>query len=58
MKESLLNILRCPECKGELELAVEKKNKEIEEGTLHCSKCAIDYPIKDGIPNMITPKHR
>ncbi len=60
MKESLLDILRCPECKGELDLTVDKKSEssgdspqEIEEGTLHCEDCDIDYPIEDGIPNML-----
>ncbi|MFW6142533.1 MAG: methytransferase partner Trm112 [Candidatus Saliniplasma sp.] len=56
MKESLLDILRCPECKGELELTIEKEDEEIEEGTLHCKECSIDYPIEDGIPNMIPPE--
>ncbi|MEF8874422.1 MAG: Trm112 family protein [Candidatus Thermoplasmatota archaeon] len=36
MKESLLDILRCPECKGELDLTVEKQEEEIEKGTLYC----------------------
>lgn len=53
MKESLLDVLRCPECKGELDLTVEKQDEEIEKGTLHCEECGIDYPIEDGIPNMI-----
>ncbi|MFW6038398.1 MAG: methytransferase partner Trm112 [Candidatus Saliniplasma sp.] len=53
MKRSLLDILRCPECKGELDLSVEKEDDEIEEGSLHCKKCKIEYPIEDGIPNML-----
>jgi len=48
-----MDILRCPECKGELDLAVEKEGEEIEEGTLLCKKCDIKYPIEEGIPNMI-----
>ena len=48
-----MDILRCPECKGELELTVEKENDEIEEGTLYCEKCGVEYPIEDGIPNML-----
>ncbi len=55
MKRSLLDILRCPECKGGLDLTVEREEDEIEEGTLHCEKCGIDYPIEDGIPNMLPP---
>lgn len=48
-----MDILRCPECKGELELEVDSENDEIEEGTLSCKKCDIDYPIEEGIPNML-----
>lgn len=60
MKESLLDILRCPECKGELDLTMDERSensgdppKEIEKGTLHCKDCDIDYSIEDGIPNML-----
>ncbi len=64
MKRSLLDILRCPECKGELNLDSTKLDKsteaeppqEIEEGTLFCKKCEIEYPIEDGIPNMLPPE--
>jgi len=53
MKRSLMEILRCPKCKGELELNVIQEEDEIEEGTLECGKCDITYPIEEGIPNMI-----
>ncbi len=53
MKHSLMEILRCPKCKGELELKIIREEEEIEEGSLKCSKCNITYPIEDGIPNMI-----
>ncbi|MGM0405203.1 MAG: methytransferase partner Trm112 [Thermoplasmatota archaeon] len=56
MKRSLMDILRCPECKGELDLNIEKENDEVEEGSLHCEKCDVEYPIEDGIPNML-PKN-
>ncbi|MFP4001682.1 MAG: Trm112 family protein [Candidatus Natronoplasma sp.] len=66
MKKSLLDILRCPECKGELELILpgsedpvskdEDVPEKIEEGTLHCESCEIDYPVEDGIPNMLPPE--
>ncbi len=66
MKKDLLDILRCPECKGELDLSIagqeqmdsqdESIPEEIEEGTLHCKKCELDYPIEDGIPNMLPPE--
>ncbi len=64
MKTDLLDILRCPECKGELKLNSEEidessdddSSQEIVEGTLTCEKCDIDYPIEDGIPNMLPPE--
>ncbi len=48
-----MKILRCPECKGELELKVEEEKKEIEQGELLCKKCSVGYPIEEGIPNML-----
>ena len=42
----LLEILACPQCKGEVKL-----NKE---GTgIVCEECSLVYPIKDGIPVML-----
>jgi uncharacterized protein YbaR (Trm112 family) len=57
MKRKLMDILACPVCKGHpLELTVKKEDdKEILEGTLRCAKCRTDYPIEDGIPNMLPP---
>ncbi|MEF8832694.1 MAG: methytransferase partner Trm112 [Candidatus Thermoplasmatota archaeon] len=64
MKRDLLDILRCPECKGELELTSPESDgssdegspQEIEEGTLYCKECDIEYPIDEGIPNMLPPE--
>ena len=59
MKEDLMEILACPVCKGELELKEKKKKgDEIIEGTIRCKKCDVDYPIEDGIPNMLPPDMR
>jgi len=59
MKRELMDILCCPVCKGELALAVSKEDKkEILEGKLRCGKCKIDYPIEEGIPNLLPPKQR
>jgi uncharacterized protein YbaR (Trm112 family) len=58
MKRELMDILCCPVCKGDLELAVKKEGKaEILEGALLCRACKADYPIEDGIPNLL-PKNR
>jgi uncharacterized protein YbaR (Trm112 family) len=59
MRKDLMDILACPMCKGDLELdAVKKDGEEIIEGTIRCPKCGVDYPIEDGIPNMLPPGER
>ncbi|QZA87830.1 methytransferase partner Trm112 [Salinarchaeum sp. IM2453] len=59
MKESTLDILRCPLDKGELELEIDKKDgDEILEGTLVCKECGERYPIEDGIANLLPPDMR
>jgi uncharacterized protein YbaR (Trm112 family) len=60
MKRRLLDILACPKCKAHpLELKVVKEEKgEIVEGMLTCPKCGLQYPIEDGIPNMLIPEDR
>lgn len=56
MKRSLLDIICCPVCKGELTLRVDEENAtEILEGELHCAACRVNYPIQDGIPNLLPP---
>ena len=44
--QQLLDILVCPQCKGELEY----REKESE---LVCHKCKLRYEIRDGIPIML-----
>ncbi|MCK4491731.1 MAG: Trm112 family protein [Candidatus Altiarchaeales archaeon] len=44
MDQKLLEILACPKCKGDLELAGD---------SLTCSKCRLRYRIEDGIPIML-----
>jgi uncharacterized protein YbaR (Trm112 family) len=58
MKKKLMDILACPVCKHHpLELTVSKEDdKEVLEGKIRCTKCSIDYPIEDGIPNMLPPE--
>jgi uncharacterized protein len=59
VKADLLDILRCPVCRGELTLAVKEKTPtEIVAGTLSCAKCHVDYPIADGIPDLLPPDER
>ena len=59
MRPDLLEILCCPVCRGDLTLTVaSKKGEEIEQGTLRCAACRVDYPIDDGIPNLLPPDER
>lgn len=54
MRRSLLDILACPTCKGELKLEVhEEDEEEVLSGRLICEKCGVDYPIENGIPNLL-----
>ena len=57
MKKTLTDILACPVCRGELALSVETEEEgEVIKGALHCGKCGVDYPIEDGIPNLLPPE--
>ena len=42
----LLEILVCPKCKGRLEHSVEN-------ASLTCPACRLQYPVRDGIPIML-----
>jgi uncharacterized protein YbaR (Trm112 family) len=54
MRRSLLDILCCPVCKGDLALrSTEEDAGEILEGGLFCGVCSVEYPITDGIPDLI-----
>ncbi len=59
MNPDLMEILRCPVCRGELTLTVGTKDgAEIVTGTLACPRCRVDYPIADGIPDLLPPDER
>lgn len=59
MRHDLLDILACPLCKGALTLAAAREEGgEVVQGTLHCATCGEDYPIVDGIPNLLPPDLR
>ena len=54
MRRILLDILCCPVCKGDLELrATEEEGGDILEGSLICRACPAEYPIADGIPDLL-----
>jgi len=44
----LLEILVCPECKGDIEY-VQEDDKE----WLICNNCKLKYPVREGIPVML-----
>jgi len=46
LKKEILDILRCPKCKGNLEYG-EKEN------LLKCIACGLGFRFKDGIPFML-----
>lgn len=45
----LIEILACPMCKGDIEFDGDE---------LTCSECGRNYPIEDGIPNMLPDELR
>jgi uncharacterized protein YbaR (Trm112 family) len=59
MKPDLMEILCCPVCRGDLTLAADRTDgTEIVAGRLTCAACRVDYPIEDGIPNLLPPEDR
>jgi uncharacterized protein YbaR (Trm112 family) len=58
MKRELMDIIVCPVCKGELKLTAAEENEEIITGSLNCPKCQVDYPVINGIPNLLPPELR
>lgn len=47
LKPELLEILVCPKCKGDLEYRTDEPE------SLVCHRCALVYPVEDGIPVML-----
>jgi len=59
VRRSLIPLLVCPLCKGELTLTVASEvDDEVMEGEFNCASCGVAYPIEDGIPNMLPPDLR
>ena len=54
MKEKLLKILACPNCKCEFDLTIAaEEHGEIKEGKLICKSCGAEYPISNYIPRFV-----
>lgn len=49
INKQLLDILACPQCKGNLELS---------DSELICNECKLAYAIKDDIPVMLIDEAR
>ena len=59
MKKDLMDILACPECRGELQLTVEAEVEgNVVSGLLMCPRCPHSYPIIDSIPNFLPQEMR
>ncbi len=59
MRRELMEILACPVCKAPLTMTiVAEEADEVITGTLHCAACGEDYPIEQGIPNLLPPEMR
>ena len=59
MRREIMDILACPQCKGQLKLTVEEKRDEhVITGSLECPKCSETYPILNSIPNLLPPHLR
>ncbi|PLX99378.1 MAG: tetraacyldisaccharide 4'-kinase [Desulfuromonas sp.] len=46
LDQSLLDILACPKCKGDVEYSAKDEK-------INCNQCNLSYPIRDGIPVML-----
>ena len=60
MKLSLLGLLACPVCFGDLKFSVleayPRHDTEVDEATLLCKLCAREYPVTDGVPRLSLPE--
>ncbi len=52
ISKELLEILACPQCKGEVTLT------PAGEDGLVCARCKLEYAIEDDIPNMLIDEAR
>ncbi len=59
MRKDLIAIVCCPVHKSPLDLSVKRADEhgDILEGKLHCNRCKFDYPIEEGIPNLLPPEY-
>ena len=54
MNTDLLHLLACPDCRGALQLDVDREAEgEIESGTLRCAACPRTFPIVRFVPRFV-----
>jgi len=59
MKRWVLDVICCPECKGNFILSETKGNDtDITDGTLSCEKCGRTYQISGGMANLLPDEMR
>jgi uncharacterized protein YbaR (Trm112 family) len=46
ISKDLMEILACPQCKGEVRLLAD-------ESAIICERCRLSYPVRDEIPVML-----
>jgi len=59
MKPRLVDLLACPVCGGDLDLAAtetESGSGEVITGTLGCASCGKSYEIRRGVPRLLPPE--
>jgi uncharacterized protein YbaR (Trm112 family)/SAM-dependent methyltransferase len=59
VKEKLLDLLVCPDCQSRLQCQILEEEgdlpwREVLEGHLQCDRCGRRYPIRRGVPRLMT----
>ena len=56
MKSRLINLLACPDCRGDLALIAQtREGDEIIQGELRCGACGRVFAITRGVPRFVAP---
>jgi SAM-dependent methyltransferase/uncharacterized protein YbaR (Trm112 family) len=56
MREDLLHLLRCPSCRSGGSLVLDAHahdGREVRDGLLRCSTCALERAVADGVPDLM-----
>lgn len=58
MRKDLISIICCPVHKKPLSPTVTQKDEhgDMQTGYFRCAACKFDYPVEDGIPNLLPPE--